>query len=130
MLFMPDLFAYALCGAKNADQTIASTSQMLDMKSKGWCADAFALTGKNPKILPQIVSPATVAGEYDGIKVIKVAGHDTQCAVCAMPASDSECAAFLSCGTWSLIGCECDEPILTEKVCCASFQTSLGQTAK
>lgn len=103
---------------------------MLDMKSKGWCADAFALTGKNPKILPQIVSPATVAGEYDGIKVIKVAGHDTQCAVCAMPASDSQCAAFLSCGTWSLIGCECDEPILTEKVCCASFQTSLGQTAK
>ena len=130
MLFMPDLFAYALCGAKNADQTIASTSQMLDMKSKGWCADAFALTGKNPKILPQIVSPATVAGEYDGIKVIKVAGHDTQCAVCAMPASDSQCAAFLSCGTWSLIGCECDEPILTEKSMLCELSNELGANGK
>ena len=84
-LFMPDLFAYALCGAKTAEQTIASTSQMLNLKNAEWQKDVFALTGKSENMLPPIVESATVAGEYNGIKVIKVAGHDTQCAVCAMP---------------------------------------------
>ena len=79
-LFMPDLFAYSLCGAKSVDKTIASTSQMLDLENVEWQKDIFALSGKNEKILPPIVNCATVVGEYNGIKVIKVAGHDTQCA--------------------------------------------------
>lgn len=130
MLFMPDLFAYSLCGAKTAEQTIASTSQMLDLQNAEWREDVFALTGKSGKILPPIVKSATVAGEYNGIKVIKVAGHDTQCAVCAMPSGEGETAAFLSCGTWSLIGCETDEPILTEKSMSDELSNELGANGK
>lgn len=129
-LFMPDLFAYALCGAKTAEQTIASTSQMLDLENVKWQKDVFALTGKSDTMLPPIVKSATVAGEYNGIKVIKVAGHDTQCAVCAMPSTSNEEAAFLSCGTWSLIGCENGKPILTEKSMEDELSNELGANGK
>ena len=130
LLFMPDLFAYALCGAKSAEQTIASTSQMLDLNNVKWQSKVFDVTGKDAKILPPIVESATVAGEYNGIKVIKVAGHDTQCAVCAMPSTRQENPAFLSCGTWSLIGCENDEPILTEKSMADELSNELGANGK
>ena len=129
-LFMPDLFAYSLCGAKTVEQTIASTSQMLDLKNVKWQNEVFKITGKNEKLLPTIVKSATVAGEYKGIKVIKVAGHDTQCAVAAMPASENESPAFLSCGTWSLIGCENDEPILSEKSMNDELSNELGANGK
>ena len=129
-IFMPDLFAYFLCGAKTAEQTIASTSQMLDLENVKWQKEVFNLTGKNESILPPIVKSATQAGEYKGIKVIKVAGHDTQCAVCAMPANPDETPAFLSCGTWSLIGCENDEPILTEKSMNDELSNELGANGK
>ncbi len=129
-LFMPDLFAYSLCGAKTVEQTIASTSQMLDLKNIKWQNEVFKLTGKDEKLLPPIVKSASVAGEYKGIKVIKVAGHDTQCAVCAMPAVDGEVPAFLSCGTWSLIGCENDEPILSEKSMNDELSNELGANGK
>lgn len=130
LLFMPDLFAYALCGVKSAEQTIASTSQMLDLEKAQWQREAFALTGKSEKILPPIVKSASVAGEYNGIKVIKVAGHDTQCAVCAMPQSGGKTPAFLSCGTWSLIGCENESPILTEKSMKDELSNELGANGK
>ena len=129
-LFMPDFFAYSLCGAKTVEQTIASTSQMLDLKNVKWQNEVFKVTGKNEKLLPTIVKSATVAGEYKGIKVIKVAGHDTQCAVAAMPASENESPAFLSCGTWSLIGCENDEPILSEKSMNDELSNELGANGK
>lgn len=129
-LFMPDLFAYSLCGAKSVDKTIASTSQMLDLENVEWQKDIFALSGKNEKILPPIVDCATVVGEYNGIKVIKVAGHDTQCAVSAMPCDENITNAFLSCGTWSLIGCESDFPILTEKSMNDELSNELGANGK
>lgn len=129
-LFMPDLFAYSLCGAKTVEQTIASTSQMLYLKNVKWQNEVFKVTGKNEKLLPTIVKSATVAGKYKGIKVIKVAGHDTQCAVAAMPASENENPAFLSCGTWSLIGCENDEPILSEKSMNDELSNELGANGK
>ena len=129
-LFMPDLFAYSLCGVRSAEQTIASTSQMLDLEKVCWQKKAFALTGKNEKMLPPIVKSASVAGEYKGIKVIKVAGHDTQCAICAMPEKDGETPAFLSCGTWSLIGCENDLPILSQKSMNDELSNELGANGK
>lgn len=129
-LFTPDLFAYFLCGAKTAEQTIASTSQMLDLENIKWQEKVFEITEKDKKILPPIVKSATIAGEYKGIKVIKVAGHDTQCAVCAMPAAENETSAFLSCGTWSLIGCENDKPILSEKSMKDELSNELGANKK
>ncbi len=130
ILFMPDLIAYMLCKAVSAEQTIASTSQMLNLHKKQWQKDIFALTEMPESALPEIVTSASVAGEYKGIKVIKAAGHDTQCAVCAMPCDASEVPAFLSCGTWSLIGCECDEPVMTEKSMRDELSNELGANGK
>lgn len=130
LLFMPDLFVWALCGNKSAEKTIASTSQMYSFDKKGWDFDVAKLSGMDTAILQEPVDSSTVAGEYKGIKVIKVAGHDTQCAVAAMPANSEKCSAFLSCGTWSLIGCECDNAVLTEKSMNDQLSNELGANGK
>lgn len=126
LLFMPDLFVWALCGDKSAEKTIASTSQMYDFSNGKWNYDIARLSGVNTDILQPLSDCCTVAGEYKGIKVIRVAGHDTQCAVAAMPADSSKCSAFLSCGTWSLIGCETDNAVLTEKSMADELSNELG----
>lgn len=130
LLFMPDLFVWALCGNKSAEKTIASTSQMYGFENGNWNYDIARLSGIDTDILQPLVDSSTVAGEYKGIKVIKVAGHDTQCAVAAMPADIEKCSAFLSCGTWSLIGCECDKAVLTEKSMADELSNELGANGK
>lgn len=130
LLFMPDLLVWALCGNKSAERTIASTSQMYGFASGDWAVDIARLAGIDPNILPPLVNSATVVGEYKNIKVIKAAGHDTQCAVAAMPAEHAKCSAFLSCGTWSLIGCECDAAVLTEKSMADELSNELGANGK
>ncbi len=126
MLFMPDLFAWALCGCHSVDRTIASTSQMVNPLSGSWDQNITALTPFPNSFFPEIVECATVCGEYNGIPIVKVAGHDTQCAVAAMPWDGVGEAAFLSCGTWSLIGCELDHPILTIKSMADELSNEIG----
>lgn len=130
LLFMPDLFVWALCGNKSSEKTIASTSQMFDFNKNTWSYDTAKLSGTDVNLLQELVDSSTVAGEYKGIKVIKVAGHDTQCAVAAMPADKEKCSAFLSCGTWSLIGCETDNAVLTEKSMADELSNELGANGK
>lgn len=129
LLFMPDLFAYLLTGEKVCEMTIASTSQMLDMKEKCWSRKVLDTFGIKEDLFAPLKGSATVNGEYKGIPVISVAGHDTQCAVAAMP-SENENAAFLSCGTWSLIGCELDEPVMTEKSNALELSNEMGANGK
>ena len=129
LLFMPDLFAYLLTGQKVCEMTIASTSQMLDMKNKKWSSKVLETFGISEDLFPEIKESATINGEYKGIPVVSVAGHDTQCAVAAMP-SKSENAAFLSCGTWSLIGCELDEPVMTAQSNALELSNEMGANGK
>ena len=112
VLFMPDLFGYLLTGNKACELSIASTSQMLNPVTADWSEKVLHTYNIDRSLFAPLVSSGTVLGEYNGIKVVSVCGHDTQCAVCAMP-TESENAAFLSCGTWSLLGCETDKPVLT-----------------
>lgn len=129
LLFMPDLFAYLLTGNKVCEASIASTSQLLDLENVKWSRRVLDTFGIRESVFPEITASATVNGEYKGIPVISVAGHDTQCAVAAMP-SDSENAAFLSCGTWSLIGCELDKPIMTAESNALELSNELGANGK
>lgn len=129
LLFMPDLFAYLLTGQKVCEMTIASTSQMLDMKNKKWSGKVLETFGISEDLFPEIKESATINGEYKGVPVVSVAGHDTQCAVAAMP-SKSENAAFLSCGTWSLIGCELDEPVMTAQSNALELSNEMGANGK
>lgn len=129
LLFMPDLFAYFLTGKKVCETTIASTSQMLDLNKGYWSKKVLESFGISESLFPEIKGSATVNGEYMGIPVISVAGHDTQCAVAAMPAKSSN-AAFLSCGTWSLIGCELDSPVMTAQSNALELSNEMGANGK
>lgn len=130
ILFMPDLFAYLFTGNKNCEYTIASTSQMLNPVTKEWSDEVMKRFNIDKSIFAPLCKTASVVGEYNGAKVIAVAGHDTQCAVAAMPVLDGENPAFLSCGTWSLIGCELDEPILTKESNSLELSNELGANGK
>ena len=129
LLFMPDLFAYLLTGKKVCEMTIASTSQMLDMKENVFSKKILDIFGIKEDLFPCVCNSATINGDYKGIPVISVAGHDTQCAVAAMP-TDSKNAAFLSCGTWSLIGCELDKPVMTSHSNALELSNEMGANGK
>ena len=129
LLFMPDLFAYALCGTQVCETTIASTSQMLDPQSKIWNQTVLDAFGLPSSLFAPSVPSATVVGEYRQAKVVAAAGHDTQCAVAALPAPGDQ-VAFLSCGTWSLLGCELDTPILTEESRRLELSNEIGANGK
>lgn len=121
LLLMPDLFNFMLTGKKHAEYSIASTTQLLDAENKSWSEEVFKSLGLPLDIMPEIIPTATKIGELSGdicdelgIKpcaVTAVAGHDTQCAMAAVP-TDKESFIFLSCGTWSLLGTELEAPLI------------------
>lgn len=129
LLFMPDLFGYLLTGQKVCETTIASTSQMLTPLTKRWSKRVISAFNIKEDLFPPLCESATVNGKYNGIPVISVAGHDTQCAVAAMPAKNKN-AAFLSCGTWSLIGCELDTPVMTSESNALELSNEIGANGK
>jgi rhamnulokinase len=122
ILFMPDALSYLLTGKKICEYTIASTSQMLNPKTKTFEAKLFEPLGISPALMPPITFPGEIIGTLTGniqkecrvgaIPVVAVAGHDTGSAVAAVPA-ENENFAYLSSGTWSLMGIEVREPIIT-----------------
>lgn len=129
LLFMPDLFCYMLTGNMACEKSIASTSQMLSPKTQSWSDAVLEAFGIDRNIFPPLRESGSVNGTYQDIKVITVAGHDTQCAVAAMPCTNDN-AAFLSCGTWSLIGCELDAPVVTDESNTLALSNELGANGK
>lgn len=137
MLFTPDLFSYFLTGEANTEYTIASTSEMLDARKRDWDWELIDSLGLPRHLFCPIVMPGTVRGrlrkdiaEETGlgeVDVIAVGSHDTASAVAAVPATDDEQpVAFISSGTWSLLGVEINEPILTEEARRAEFTNEGG----
>ena len=133
---MPDALSYLLTGKKVCEYSIASTSQLLDARTKTFDAKLFEPVGISDSIMPEIVMPGTFIGCISEsiakecgidkkIPVIAVAGHDTASAVLAVPA-ENENFAYLSSGTWSLMGVEVDSPIITEESYTANFTNEGG----
>ena len=124
ILFMPDLMAYMLTGERVCEYTDASTSGLIDPRTRDFDRSLLARLGVDPKILRPIVQPGTKVGmlkkeicEETGMEpvpVIAVAGHDTASAIAAVPAQD-EHFAYLSSGTWSLMGIESPVPVISDK---------------
>ena len=124
ILFMPDLLAYMLTGKMVCEYTDASTSGIINPRERGFRKDLLERLGIDPSILLDITQPGTKVGvlkkeicEETGMEpvpVIAVAGHDTASAIAAVPASD-ENFAYLSSGTWSLMGIESKDPIINDK---------------
>ena len=132
LLFMPDLFSYFLTGNINNEYSIASTSELLDARTREWSWESIEALGLPKHIFGKIVMPGTVRGRLKPeiaaetglgeIQVVAVGSHDTASAVAAIPAvSEEEPATFLSSGTWSLLGVELPEPVLTEEARQAGF---------
>ncbi len=124
MLFIPDLLNYFLTGEKQSEYTIASTSQMLNIQNNMWADKLLKDIGLSNKILTEIINPGTIYGKLTknivdefnikSIPVIAVCEHDTGSAVVAVPASEEK-FAYISSGTWSLLGIESDVPIINNK---------------
>ena len=124
MLMMPDLFNYWLTGEKYGEFTIASTSMLHDPRAGGWATDLAETLGIPPRIFPPIIQPGTTIGPLhqsvvdelgagDGVMVVAPATHDTGSAVAAVPAI-GEGHAYISSGTWSLMGVELREPLIND----------------
>lgn len=124
LLFIPDLLTFFLTGNKACEYTVASTSQMLQAGRGTWAYDLLNELGIPVKILPDITEPCTRAGTIrqsvkdelgvGDIPVISVASHDTASAVIAAPLESSN-DAYISSGTWSLLGTEREKPVVNEK---------------
>jgi rhamnulokinase len=126
-LFMPDFLHYCLCGARVAEYTIASTSQCLHPSRRDWNQDLLAKFGLPSRIFPKLVQPGTNLGPLraslaertglNNVSVVTPPAHDTASAVAAVPTANTGKPnwAYLSSGTWSLLGTEMPSPVLTPR---------------
>ncbi|MGY1717560.1 rhamnulokinase family protein [Blastococcus sp. SYSU DS0552] len=135
-LLVPDLLAYWLTGAVGAEVTNASTTGLLDATTREWAWDVVDRLGLDRGLLPPLRQPGERLGELTAevlaetglagpVPVTAVGSHDTASAVVGVPAESGR-FAYVSCGTWSLVGLELDAPVLTEGSRQAGFTNELG----
>jgi rhamnulokinase len=136
LLLLPDLMAYWLTGEVGAEVTNASTTGLLDATSREWAGPLIDSLGLPRELFPPLRQPGERIGEltFDvlaeaglagPVPVTAVGSHDTASAVVGVPAVDDR-FAYISCGTWSLVGVELDEPVLSEAGRTAGFTNELG----
>lgn len=125
LLMIPDLLLYFLSGEKRAEYTESTTMQMYSVTESTWATRVLGRARISASLLPEVIEPGTIIGPVcksilngcgieKSIPAIAVASHDTASAVAAIPNMNAE-SAFISSGTWSLVGVETDEPNLSER---------------
>ncbi|MFG6504085.1 rhamnulokinase family protein [Microbacterium sp. P05] len=133
-LLIPDLVAHLLTGAVGAERTNASTTGLLDVRSGEWDRALAELLGIPAAVLPPLVEPGTSLGMLSPglvarigapLELLAVGSHDTASAVVAVPLSTPN-AAYISCGTWGLVGVELDSPIVSDAARAANFTNEGG----
>jgi len=136
LLLIPDLMVWWMTGVLGAERTNASTTQLLDARTGTWAEDIVRRIGVDPALLPQLREPGSIVAELlpevrteigtvGSTRVVSVGSHDTASAIIAVPAS-SQRFAYISCGTWSLVGVEITAPVLTEESRAANFTNEIG----
>lgn len=136
LLLVPDLVGFQLTGARLAERTNASTTGLLGVASGEWDDELIEQLGLPASVFAPLVSPgerfgplrAPVAAELgapSGIEVVAVGSHDTASAVVAVPMR-AESAAYISCGTWGLVGVELEQPVTTDAAREANFTNEGG----
>lgn len=136
MLLTPDLIGYWLTGARGAEETMASTTGLLDARERTWALDLLDEVGLSRGILPPLGRPGEIVGPIRdavaqeaclpaGVHLTLVGSHDTASAVVAVPAEGPD-FGYISSGTWSLVGVELDAPVLTEESRLAEFTNERG----
>jgi rhamnulokinase len=121
LLFMPDFLHWAMCGAKRAEFTIASTSQFVHPLRRNWSLPLLKKLGLPTHFLPRIIPPGTTLGKLHkslpGVQVVAPPSHDTASAVAGVPTANTGKAnwAYISSGTWSLMGVEVQKAALSRR---------------
>ncbi|NUT58312.1 MAG: rhamnulokinase [Agromyces sp.] len=136
MLLIPDLIGFQLTGTRVAELTNASTTGLVGVETGEWDYELMERLGLEASVLPRLVSPgaslgglrADVAADLGGpagVEVVAVGSHDTASAVVAVPMRP-ESAAYISCGTWGLVGVELEQPVTTDAAREANFTNEGG----
>ncbi|MBI5866376.1 MAG: rhamnulokinase [Planctomycetes bacterium] len=135
LLFMPDLLNYWLTGVGQTERTIASTSQIMNARTGQWDRELLDAIGVPAGIMPEIRQTGRLAGPLTeslaielgrpDLQVVLTAGHDTASAIAAVPASGDRWA-YISSGTWSLVGVELNEPLIDADSLAANFTNEAG----
>ncbi len=134
MLLMPGLLTHLAGGTPAVDATIASTTQLIDIRTGNWAFDIAELLDIPRGIFPEIVPPGTIAGNLEGpigvglnsdCTVVHSAGHDTASAVASFDFGEED-AAYLSTGSWFLAGCLSTEPLLSDEAYEAGLTNERG----
>jgi rhamnulokinase len=131
LLFIADLFNFLFTGVQCSEYTLASTSQLLNAARREWDRELFTRLGLPLRLMAPLVQPGTIIGTVSPgilrdvgaarpVNVVAVGCHDTASAVAAVPARGDDWA-FLSSGTWSVIGTELDGPLLTSDALANGF---------
>ncbi len=124
-LTIPDLLHYWLTGATVCEFSNATTTQMFNPHTGSWAREMLDGLGIPTHFLPEIVPPGTRLGDYAGLPVIAPATHDTGSAVAAVPAQTSQ-YAYISSGTWSLVGLEVPEAVIDDAAYAANVTNEGG----
>jgi rhamnulokinase len=135
LLMIPDLFGYWLTGERSGEVTNASTTGLFDVRSRAWSTDLVKRLGLRPELLPVVREPGERIGTLtssaaadcglDAVPVWAVGSHDTASAVLGVPATGDR-FAYISCGTWSLVGVELPGPVTSDRARAANFSNELG----
>ncbi len=136
LLFMPDIFNYFLTGEMKNEYTISSTSQLLDANSRTWCTEIMDKAGIPSHLFETPVLPGTIIGPLrqdlceelgcPPIPVVAVGSHDTASAVASVPVEKDENYAYISTGTWALLGAELDSPLINQSAFSHNFTNEGG----
>jgi len=135
LLLVPDLIGYWLTGEMVSERTNASTTGLLDARTREWDDELIARVGLERSLFPDLVDPGDPIGKVSahvgerigapGLAVTAVGSHDTASAVLGVPIQSDD-AAYISCGTWGLVGVELEAPILSEAAREANFTNEGG----
>jgi len=131
-LLVPDFMNHALTGVASTEITNASTTQLLDTKSRTWDYELIELLGLRASLFPALHEPGSDLGvirghgSLDGIKVVATGSHDTASAVAGAPIENAEIEAYLSSGTWSLLGIESSVPFRGSDAFAINLTNELG----
>ena len=133
LLMVPDLVNNALCGSTTNDITNASTTQLIDAEARSWSDQLISDLGLRRDVLPDLHEPGTMLGTVrqvdpavNGLPVVAAASHDTASAVAGVPLRAERPGIYISCGTWSLVGCEVDKPVTSSGALSANVTNEIG----
>jgi rhamnulokinase len=131
-LMLPDLINFIFSGAISTEVTNASSTQALNTSTRMWDRELIELADVNYSLFTELHEPGTHLGsvtgfaELDGIKVVAAASHDTASAIAGIPFGNREVEAYISSGTWSLVGIESERPFTSEAAFAANVTNELG----